>query len=447
MGRGLNVWGVSAAQIDAYYIFVIISFLYLVLKYKKSRFSLYIILLFYPGMMSYLSKDIMNAYRIGVVLLSSYWLVESKAVEPHKGPLFPIISFLLFSATFFCTSIINYDYFKIIISQYSSFFVLFVFYLIFVKYRNNNDFKLIVEKVLYDIILIQIFLTIVKFLIMGRTESIVGSISSQGGAMATCFPMLGFMYLWLHKEGDLEHNDLIIIIGLFFIGLVSNKRAIWFIMPILISAFMIFIQIKKIEIKDILVAFTVVPLIFYFGVRLNKTLNKEHDVWGRFDINYAVKYSNDYMFGYDRGYGISRQGRGGATKLLFEKAFNFELTNKDWVGYGLRFMYATNYQEFDRLNLNIKIDSKGSAAGVFQTMVSNGYLGVFAMIIFAISLIIQTRNKKLKYVLLCFFFWEYLFYTGIIFRTYALSFLFLYIVVLSDINIGPSHIPQRENNV
>ncbi len=202
-------------------------------------------------------------------------------------------------------------------------------------------------------------------------------------------------------------------------------------MPILIAAFIFYIPKRKIPLKIALISIVAVPVVFYFGVRLNYSLNKEGRTWGSFDYNYAISYAMDYTFGTkedngERGIG---QGRGGATLLLLDKLGKGNLNEKDWFGYGLRFVYAVNYEEFSELNFNIT--NKGSATGAFQTLITSGYLGLIAMVLFALSLILHTQNARLKYVLLGFFCWEFFFYTGILLRETALGFLLVYIVVLS----------------
>jgi len=182
----------------------------------------------------------------------------------------------------------------------------------------------------------------------------------------------------------------------------------------------------------LIISILAIPLLFYSGVRLNFLLNKERVVWGSFDYDYVIDTSLNYMFGKNRNKG-QMSGRGGATLFVFNRAIKGSLTKDDWFGYGLRYMYATSQKSFNKLKTGVK--NKGSATGVFQSLISNGYVGIVVTILFALSVILKTRNNRLRIVVLFFFFWEYLFYTGIIFRDYALSFLIIYIVTYSDAEI------------
>jgi hypothetical protein len=421
-------WAASGRQTRIYYLFVLLSLIYVLVKYRKQRLSILFILLFFNGLFAFYGKNLQNTYRIILVMFTLYWLYSSKAFIKINAD-FIVISFGVFTFTFLYTSYLNGDYFFIIFSQYSRYFILFALFLILKKYTQNvESFSLWLEKLVYDLLIIQIVLTIIKFLFVGLSESIVGSIASQGGAIATVLPIMGFVFIWLKKKGDFENRDWIFVLGLVFIGFVSLKRAIWFIMPVIIGLVMFYIPQKRIPFKVAFLSLVAVPLVFYIGVRLSPSLNKEGTLGGRFDLNYAFNYARNYMFGTSEDDQTSH-GRGGATLLVYDKLVNGEVSDKDWLGHGLRFMFATDYGEFNELDLGI--DSKGAASGFFQTMITNGYIGILSLVLFAFSLILKTKNKRLRFVLILIFCWEYFFYTGMILREPAISFLLIYIIVIS----------------
>ena len=428
MGENLSLPGISLFQIRLYYLFVFLSFIHLLVKFRNIRLSLFIILLFYNGLFSFISKDFQNIFKIILTIISCYYLINTKLLSTFKQTKFVLLSFIIFSISFFYSSFVNGDYFLITFSQYSRYFVLFSLFVILYANRDEEDLKHNLENVLFQVLLIQIVLSVIKYMIMGSVESIVGSIGSQGGAIATSLPVLAFMFLWIKKNGRFHSKEWWVIVGFMFIGFASLKRAIWFVMPVIVLLFMFYIPKRRIPLNTLLLSFVLAPLIFYIGVRFDRSLNKEGIIGGSFDPRYAFNYAKTYMFGTE-GSEKSGTGRGGATILLFNKYKENDLTQKDWVGFGLRFIYATNYDEFQ--DLNFGISTKGAATGIFQSYVSGGFLGIIAIILFAISILIKTKSKRLKYVLITFFFWEYLFYTGIIIREYALSFLLIYIILFS----------------
>lgn len=421
------LWESSGWGRKSYYLLVLIAFIYLIYRYRKQKFSILIILLFFNGLFAFFGKSVQNGYRISLVILTIYWILRTNFFKKFNiGSI--VIAFLFFSLTFLYTSYINGDYFSIIFSQYSRYFILFSLFFILKEYWLSDSFKVWIEKLIYEILIVQVILTILKFIILGTTENIVGSVASQGGAIATTLPILGFAFLWTKKRGKFEIRDWVIILGLVFIGFVSLKRAIWFIMPIVIVLFMFYIPRIKIPPKVILYTLLAVPLVFYLGIRYSPSLNKEGRVGGSFDINYAFNYAQTYMFGEKEDNQLG-QGRGGATLLVFNKLINGNLSEKDLFGYGLRYMYTTDYEQFDELGLGIS--SKAAATGIFQTLVAGGYIGIFATLWFLLSLLFQTRNKRFRYVLIGIFCWEYIFYTGMIIRDLSLSFLLIYLVLFT----------------
>jgi hypothetical protein len=429
---GEIVWQEASTQVRIYYLIVLFAFIYSLLKYRKNKFFILILLIFFNGLFAFYGKNLQNAYRITLVFLTLYWLYKTKPFKyANYGNV--IISFIFFSIIFLLTSFNNNDYFFIIFSQYSRYFILFSIFFILKKYCTDNSFVLRLEKLIYDLLYIQIVLSVIKLIIIGPTESIVGSVASQGGAVATSLPMLGLMVIWVNKRGKLNRNDWFFIAGLGFIGFMSLKRAIWFIMPILITLLMFYVPRRKVPNKVIFFSLLAIPMIFYIGLRLEPTLNREGKIWGSFDPEYAFNYAMIYTFG-DKEMQEKGAGRGGATLLLIDKIIEGDLMKQDLTGYGLRYIYAVDYNEFQDLNLGI--NHLGSATGVFQTMVSNGYLGIIALIWFIMSMLFKTKNRRLRIVLILFFCWEYFFYTGIVIRELSLSFLLIYVVILSDYNVA-----------
>jgi hypothetical protein len=208
---------------------------------------------------------------------------------------------------------------------------------------------------------------------------------------------------------------------------------------------MFYVPQKKIPNRLVFLFSLLIPLIFYFGVRLNPTLNPEKKTWGSFDLNYTITYAKKYSFGEDNNKSKINYGRGSATQSVIKNLINGDISEKNFLGHGLRFMYATDYDEF--ADLGFDIDSKGSATGLFQNMITNGYLGIFATLLFSFSILSITKNKRLKYVLYIVFVWEYFFYTGSLLREQLLSTLLVYIVIFSEtIKFDVNKIKLLNNN-
>lgn len=420
-----------------YYLFVFFTFIYCLYKYNDNTIFTIIILAFYSGLAAFPGKFIENPYKILLLTLTIYAALKFQPFifNNNKDKLLFIV-FLLFSVSFLFSSILNQNKIILVLSQYGKYLNPFIIFYIFKNFAQKTPHKF--YKILFLLILlltVQITLSFAKLFTIGIVETTVGSVAYIGGGPATIIPILGFILLWIHKKGQLQSKDWGYILLLTFIAFMSVKRSIWFIMPILLICFTFYIPKKKLP-KKILWILLSLPLFFYLGVRLNSTLNKEQKMWGSFDIDYVINYTNSYNFGEYNKLGENKklgQGRGGSTLLLLNKILNPSLLNwQDLFGYGLEEFVTKDYDNFDEIKYGI--NSKGAVTGFFNTYISFGFIGVFLFLIYAFSIINYIKNTRIKYVIIVLFIWEYFFYIGMLFNTQALNLLFFYIIIYLSID-------------
>jgi len=430
-----TVWFASLPQLLLLYFIEAVTLIFLIRKYIKSTLYIIIILLFYPAIFFFMGKSFMNLYKI-TILVATLWECDKRNVFASfkKGDNWITLFFIAFSFFYAVSAFANNDSWTILVSQYSLYFIAFCLWFLVRKELSINYNRLIIIKQLtYDLILMQIIISIGKLFIFGgrQIESIVGSLSHLGGADGTILPIMGFVVLWFYKSGNLQRKDWIFVVGLMLIGFLAGKRAIWFILPLVIAAFMIYVPRLKMT-RTMWIAIMMAPVAFYLGARLTPTLNPDHKVWGSFNIGYTFDYARAYQFG-NKANTIDKraQGRSGATMALWDKWISDdEFTGNDWIGIGMSKMYATDYSEFDALNLGI--NSKGSATGLFQTYVTTGYLGLLFTVHFFFTMLWQLNPRRIRWVLIAIAAWEYFLYTGIIFRTPAYMFLTAYFIHYSN---------------
>lgn len=417
-----------------YFSFVIISFIYLMFKYHRSAESIFIILCFYSGLAAYLGKLIENPYKVILALLSVRFMFKYNILFASNRNIFLIITtFIIFTIFFLISASLGNSYFVLTFSQYNKYFVPFVCLLIF--YKISKNYPIIFTKLkslIFNLIIIQVLLSILKLFILGVQESIVGTVSYIGGGSATLLPVLGFIFIWLERKGELRRKDWILAILLLFIGFTSNKRAVWFIMPAIIFTFMVFVKRVRIKAQTILYIILLIPIITYIGIRLNPTLNKEHKYWGSFDPKFTYNYIMYYNFGANNGEQNNKlntgKGRGGVTMMLINKTFNNEQFSKeDWLGYGLTEMYTTDYGTFD--DDKFGINSKGAITGIFQTYISTGYIGIISSLFYIFSTLFLIKEIRIRLVIIGLFIWEYFFYIGMLFNLQVISILLFFIII------------------
>lgn len=417
-----------------YWFFVFLTFLYLIYKNWGSTLKILIILCFYAGLASFSGKSIENIYKITLVIISVFLLIQKRGLSGLlKRESFFLVIFIFFSISFISSAFINGDYFNLVFSQYGKYVtpvcILLVFNrtLIKVPYDYEN-FK----QLLISLISVQILLAIVKIFTLGMRESTVGSIAYIGGGPASILPVLGFILLWLDKQGNIKRKDWIYILFLLLIGIVSFKRAILFILPIFMFLFLYYVP-RRLKVKHLIYIVILLPLFFYIGVRLNPTLNMEGKVGGTFDFSFVMDYTQKYSFGEKSGSSDVQlgQGRGGTTLLLFTKIFNNQsLSFNELWGTGLKEVYTTDYEEFEKKNL--EVNSKGSITGVYQTYLTAGFVGVFITILLLISISWLILEPRIRIVIALLLFWDYLFYSGLILRTQPLFILMVFIIFYSN---------------
>ena len=422
------------ASESIYWYFVLLTFIYIFFKNYKSYIKVLIIMCFYSGLAAFFGKAFENPYKIVLVLLSIYVLQMNNAlVGLSKKQSFLIFVFILFSISFFYSAVVNGDYFTLTFSQYGKYVTPICLFFIINRILINDQGSFVnLKYLIFSLLTIQILLSVVKILTIGLQETTVGSIAYIGGGPAAMLPVLGFIFLWIDKKGDLKRKDWSYTILLFFIGLASLKRAVLFIMPAFILLFMYYVP-GRVKTKKLVLILSLIPLIFYVGVRLNPTLNKEGRLGGSFDLQYVLGFTREYSFGKtsDKNNTHISTGRGGATLSLWNKLTSSQsLSFNDYWGFGLQEVYTTDYEQFN--NEKYGVNSKGSVTGIFQSYISSGYVGVILTILLIISIISLIREPRIRNTIALLMFWDYLFYSGLILRTQSLFILIFFIIIYSN---------------
>lgn len=433
---GLPIWLQVLMQL-----FVAGTMVYLLQKYRHDLLAVCLIFLCYPSIFIFLGKNIENTYKVSMLLFVCLVFLQRRAWRRYRlRDAWFIAAFVLFSIQFFMAVFLySNNTFTIIFSQYARYVeTLLLFFLlrdVFVRGQQDNILRLF-----YDIFLMQILISCFKWLIFRRQiEGLVGSFSIIGGAMGTTIPLIGFILLWVYRRGKFSWKDWLYVLGLLIIGFTTGKRAIIFILPLVVAAFMIYVNGVKLN-RYILLALIAAPFVFYLGVRLTPSLNPENKIWGSFDYDYAFNYAETYQFGKEGVEGsmeqlqelqqvsyvggnyvvddrIKTEGRGGATIGIIQLLFSGrKLTDADLYGIGFKNMYGIDYGTFQKLPLSIEISHKGAATGVYQSYVTTGLLGAFCTILLCFIPFLYCKHRRMRLVLLAVVAWEYFFYTGMIFR-------------------------------
>lgn len=423
---------------------IVVTMLYMLYRYRKESIALFFIFLCWPSAFDFFGKDAQNIYKIVILAYTLYIFTRTHAFKSYRHKdIWTIGLFVLFSAQYFWAVLLySQNTFTIIFAQYARYLEALLIYFILKKAILYDGRREMVLKLFYEIGLMQIIISVVKWILFRQqVEGWVGSFSIGGGAMGTTVPLMWFLILWTYRKGQFAKWDWCYIIGLLIVGFTTGKRAIMFILPIVVFLFMVYVQGMQLK-RYMWVGIALVPVLFYLGVRLTPTLNPEHKVWGSFDWEYAWDYAETYQFGKEGVEGqmsnyeeererlaltggqittqnkkIIAEGRGGSTIELLKLIFGFYPTQEsDWWGLGFKNMYGLDYASFTKLPLTIQLNHKGSATGFFQSYVTTGLLGALCTILLCFSYLFSCKRKRLMIVLIGLCAWEYFMYTGMIFR-------------------------------
>lgn len=288
------------------------------------------------------------------------------------------------------------------------------------------------------------------FVLHGRWEAIVGTVSADGGSIATTLPLFAIayvfsIYLWYRRSILIWP----ILLSFTFVSYASHKRATWFVLgPFMLGIYALFaLQKKQIFSSKTIVAFSLVSLltmgVAFWGMQNTKTLNFDgtKTVSEQFQraFEYAKSYDNDEVAG-------GTTGRTSSANRLLESVATTPMTNV-LLGWGPRSVMGTA-GGFERLGIVYGI------SGWMRDVISIGWPAMIAFVLIYQKLGRQlfAMNDKLaipywRAILLgtqsCYllFAYDYFYYGTSFVNTGALSFTLAYFTALL---LSPLHLHLRQ---
>jgi len=304
-----------------------------------------------------------------------------------------------------------------------------LFILTLIKHRNNVNWDSEI-KVFLRIINVQIFATIIKFIIIGIQEKIAGTISISGGSIPAVFPSLYYVFLFTISGGRMTRKMWILIILSLIMPIASDKRAIWFILPLVI--FFSYYFYGKIRInKNILYLPLAIPLVFYMGLRITPSLNPDNRIWGKFDPQYAWHYAVSYNLGkrsmdsYVSNDEVA-SGRLGGNIFYINKIISSPLSFETLFGIG-----NIKYTQTEARRGGAGFESKYMLTAWVDIFLRFGFLALISYLIMTIKIFLLIKNYKKEFKLLLFTFFLYFsFYSYAIIKTHFLISIYIFTIFI-----------------
>lgn len=427
------------SQETLYYIIVFISLIYILSRTRINKLGIFVILVFWSGMFSFMGIQIHNAYKV-LIVLYAFYIWWPKIFKPYFSiDKYVNIAFITFTLSFWISYILQGGNIITMLSQYG-----YKYCLVFIIYHGIKDIMInkhkreYLKSLLLNILFVQVYLSVIKIVIFGfGHESHVGSITYGSGGTAVVLPIVGLIFYWITKNQMLEKRDWLIIASFFIIAIASGKRAPVFLFPVF--TLLLMVSWKNIfNIRTVSIIIPLVLLIFYFGVRVTPSLNPDREIWGSFNINHVIDYTLEYNFGTNNLTSVIQgnqptSGRGGSLLLLFNTD-NLGLNNTEEILFG-RGLYRVATREEGRFigGSAYGIDHQGLIGSIVIDFYALGLLGMVLIILFSYAIINTCQYQRIKWILLAFYIWEYLLYGNLVIFNNASAILVVFIIFYGNV--------------
>ena len=413
-------------QLILYYLIALFIYFVFLRNIKFTTLSLIILLLFNQGFIILLDES-NRLSKVLFIILSTLLLFKSKNLKLNKSEQRILFLFILFTFFFFMNYIINGISLLWSGYQYYKYYVPIVLFFAMKGLNLSSEDAFYYGNLILKLILFQVAFSILKIAIIGFRENITGTISNTGGEIGIGYAIMGTILYWAMNNKELKGKDWIYVLSFLMIPIASNKRAIWFIYPIIILLIM-YEKITHLSAKRVAYIIILVPFLIYFGFRLNPSLNPERKLWGSFDFNYAINYALSYS-------GVSEeklespyaQGRWGSSAVIVKTTLQNPFSCESILGYGRS---RTGYlsEEFNPVDYGLMPGTIISSIGVM--IIQMGWLATLLLILLFINMIYTIPDKKIANIIAFYVLWDVIFYSGSIINVPFNSILLVLVIMI-----------------
>lgn len=209
----------------------------------------------------------------------------------------------------------------------------FLIYII-VSNKNFDDYQIIeLNKLFSGLFLLQIFAAILKFTIRGTSETVIGTIHYSNGSLNTILPLIAIsMIIGLYYFFNNNKVYIFLAVCFMFIAFAGEKRGVYFyLVLLLIISYLSYLRLtSQININKLLFfSIMIIPTLFgiiYIGVRIAPTLNPQESYGGSFDLSYLINYIVTYNFQFDES-GMAGGRLSGIVNVFKSMYFNESISS------------------------------------------------------------------------------------------------------------------------
>ena len=300
----------------------------------------------------------------------------------------------------------------------------YLYFLIIINETNSNRIHNI-SKCIILLCLLQIPIIIIKYIVVGQTESgLIGSLSVKAGSVSAIFPLLITAIACSYYVYTLDKKLIIIILFAVFFGFAGGKRAIIFFIPATLFCVLflnIILNRNKYSIKNVyllLSVFIVSALAIIAIAKSTPTLNPEHSKWGSFNLHHILYYTDKYTS--SKGKLFSEMRRKEGFIYFTKKMVQAEIIN-GVLGDGPGKLIKTKYSLRSGEMLDEYGVRYGGRMGFIWMLIQVGFLGVSLYLFFIYKTVkFVLKNYKSKPIYLAYLSLTFVFFID--FFTYSIVF-------------------------
>lgn len=194
----------------------------------------------------------------------------------------------------------------------------------------------------------QMVASVLKYFLIGICEPYIGSMASHSGGLTTLFSLAGFCMAFCIYHYTHDVKALWMILGFIVFGIVGEKRALVFMIPVFyfISLFICSYIVKQYNgfLRKLCLGMVLMPCLFYVMCRLHPSFNPEKQVWGSFDLEYALEYADNYSSGDMFADQDDDIGRSKAISIFHDKILEDDFFHAIF-GYGSGLLVQSKYNK------------------------------------------------------------------------------------------------------
>jgi len=289
---------------------------------------------------------------------------------------------------------------------------------------DENQFEYYTE-LIFKILIFQVVFSVVKILVMGFRENITGSIANSGGGIGIGYAIMGTITYWVFQDGEYNARDWRFTFMLLIIPIASNKRAIWFLFPIIV-VMLLGENISKNFIRNVALLLLFAPFLIYVGFRFNPSLNPEKKLWGSFDPQYAIDYALSYSgVSEEKLEGDYARGRWGSSISIVRETVADPFSQEALVGYA-RSRAGKFSEDFRPEDYGLMPGTMVSQIG--SMIIKMGWPATLLIIFVFLLLIYSIPDRKIANIIAFYVLWDTILYSGSMINSPVQSVLLIYCI-------------------